>query len=65
MKNQRILIGLAWVITIVIAYFAGGTGTPAQPAASAGSGTSQSGGSNSGSSTGNEARTVVRKLDGT
>ena len=65
MKNQRILIGLAWVITIVIAYFAGGTGTPAQPAASGGKDTTQGGNTNGGGGTGSEARTVVRKLDGT
>ena len=58
MKNQRILLGTIWGISLVIAYFAGGTGSPVQPTA-----VSDGGRTGRGISADLSPQPIVRKVD--
>ena len=58
MKNQRILLGTIWGISLVIAYFAGGTGSPVQPAA-----VSDGGRTGRGTSADLSPQPIVRKVE--
>lgn len=58
MKNQRILLGTIWGISLVIAYFAGGTGSPVQPTA-----VSDGGRTGRGTSADLSPQPIVRKVE--
>ena len=58
MKNQRFLLGTIWGISLVIAYFAGGTGSPVQPAA-----VSDGGRTGRGTSADLSPQPIVRKVE--
>ena len=62
MKNQRLLLALAWIATVAIAYFAGSSGgTSNPPVASSSQSASNAGGSGTDAARG--AREVVRKIE--
>jgi hypothetical protein len=64
MNTQRIFIGLLWLVSLLAAYFIGGTGRTGQPAPSADIPAAKAPVARD-DSPGHQQRTITRKLDGT